>query len=95
MHFERPNVYGLTLTQPLDRILYKAEIPVGLREVRRPREAVRGSQISQRPGSAKGALVMVMIGTELPPGTQAFSFPPLTPPANRNNSASGAPNSIS
>jgi hypothetical protein len=38
--FERPNVYLLNLTSPLDRILFKADIPVGLRELPRPKEAV-------------------------------------------------------
>ena len=40
MRFERPNVYALSLTAPLDRIRLKGPVPRGLRELRRPREAV-------------------------------------------------------
>src|SRR5439155_16734757 len=40
MRFERPNVYALSLTAPLDRIRFKGPVPRGLRELRRPREAV-------------------------------------------------------
>src|SRR5205085_3625499 len=40
MRFERPNVYALSLTGPLDRIRFKGPVPRGLRELRRPREAV-------------------------------------------------------
>src|SRR2546430_9198238 len=45
MRFERPNVYGLTLTHPIDQVLYKAAIPSGLSEVRRPREAVEAWEV--------------------------------------------------
>src|SRR2546421_11206512 len=45
MRFDRPNVYGLTLTHPLDQILYKGAVPRGLREVRRPKEAVQAWEV--------------------------------------------------
>jgi hypothetical protein len=40
VRFERPNVYALSLTAPLDRVRFKGAVPRGLRELRRPREAV-------------------------------------------------------
>jgi hypothetical protein len=45
MQFERPNSYGLTLTHPLDRILFKGPVPEGLRELRRPKEAVEAWEV--------------------------------------------------
>src|SRR5437660_11960580 len=53
------------------------------------------SDISSYPRIARSVSEALIMGTELPPGMQAFNLPPFIPPAKSSSSINGVPNSIS
>ena len=64
MVFERPNVYTLDLTEPWDRIRFKADVPWGLSEIHRPKEAVEAWDVLEASFYPEGVVHFCLVRRE-------------------------------